>query len=294
MKSPLFRIVLFSSGLACALVAPGYVLTSSAQETSKPLVAWAKEHAIPITTVEPGHGFADLQALKTTIGHARIVALGESAHQWRTATDAIHEFRAFRNRLLEFLVREMGFTAIAVETGFFEGVEVDDYVTGRTAGSANLAMRVFCWSPQRDTENLELIEWMRRYNAQPSTTRKIRFYGIDLTGGRDDVGFTESGPALDAALSYIERVDAGAGKEFRARLEPFLPKFTVQAGAGLNEGGYYTLAPTERNTLTATIADLVNLFDRRRIDFLAVTPERDYQIAYRHAISARQLDALFR
>ena len=81
MKSALFGIVLFFSGLACALVAPGYVVTSSAQETSKPLVAWAKEHAIPITTVEPGHGFADLQALKATIGQARIVALGESAHE---------------------------------------------------------------------------------------------------------------------------------------------------------------------------------------------------------------------
>ena len=195
MKSPRFRIVLFSSGLACALVAPGYVGTSSAQGTSKPVVAWAKQHAIPITTVEPSHGFADLQALKTTIGHARIVALGESAHE-------VHEFRAFRNRLLEFLVQEMGFTAIAVETGFSEGVEVDDYVAGRSVGSANLAQRVFMWSPQGDTENLELIEWMRRYNSQPSTARKIRFYGIDLTGGRDDVGFTESRPALDAALSY--------------------------------------------------------------------------------------------
>lgn len=81
MKSPLFDIVLFSAGLACALVAPGCVVTSSAQETSKPLVAWAKQHAIPITTVEPGRGFVDLQALKTTIGQARVVALGESVHE---------------------------------------------------------------------------------------------------------------------------------------------------------------------------------------------------------------------
>jgi erythromycin esterase len=111
------------------------------------VVAWAKEHAIPITTVEPGHGFADLQALKTSIGQARIVALGESAHE-------VHEFRAFRNRLLEFLVREMVFTAIAAETGFSEGVEVDDYATGRTVESANLAQRVFMWSPRGDRENL--------------------------------------------------------------------------------------------------------------------------------------------
>lgn len=82
MKSPLFDIVLISFGLACALVAPGCVVTSSSQETSKPGVARAKEHAIPITKVEPGHGFADLEALKPTIGQARIVALGESVHEF--------------------------------------------------------------------------------------------------------------------------------------------------------------------------------------------------------------------
>ncbi len=42
------------------------------------MVAWAKQRAIPITTVEPGHGLADLQALKATIGQARVVTLGES------------------------------------------------------------------------------------------------------------------------------------------------------------------------------------------------------------------------
>lgn len=238
---------------------PAYVLTSSAQETPEPVVRWAKQHAIPIRTVEPGHGFAGLQSLKRTIGHARIVALGESAHQWRTDTDGIHEFRAFRNRLLEFLVRDMGFTAIAVETGFSEGIEVDDYVTGRTAGGADLAQRVFFFSPQADKENLELIEWMRRYNSQPSTSRKIRFYGIDLGSGQDEK-HAEWRRALDAALSYVERVDSGASKEFRGRLEPFLTKF--------NEEGYRTLAAAERNTLTATIADLVSLFERRRIEFL--------------------------
>ena len=241
MKAALSDIVLLSSGLTCALVAPGYVVSSSAQGTSKPAVAWAKEHAIPITTVEPGHGFADLQTLKTTIGQARVVALGESAQGWRDNTDGVHEFRAFRNLLLEFLVQEMGFTAIAVETGFSEGVEVDDYVTGRTVRSANLAQRVFMWSPQRDTENLELIEWMRRYNSQPSTAREIRFYGIDLTGGGPDGEggkFTEARRALDAALSYIGRIDAGAGNEFRGRLQPFLAKF--------NDDGYPTLTAGDR------------------------------------------------
>lgn len=73
---------------------------------------------------------------------------------------------------------------------------------------------------------------------------------------------------------------------FRQNLEPFLARFSTSS--------YPTLAPAERNSLTAAIADLISLFERRRIDLLALTSESDYQRAYRNAIVARQLDAYFR
>jgi hypothetical protein len=44
---------------------------------------WVKEHAIPLKTVEAGHGFEDMEPLKTVIGNARIVALGEATHGTR-------------------------------------------------------------------------------------------------------------------------------------------------------------------------------------------------------------------
>ncbi len=276
MKS-LLGIILLFWGLACVL-APGYGVCLAQQVSSESTVAWAKAHAIAVTTVEPGHGFTDLQPFKTTIGQARLVALGESAHD-------VHEFLAFRNRLAEFLVQEMGFTAIAVETGFYEGVQVDDYVAGGTAEKTKVTQCVFDWDPEALEENLELVEWMRRYNATAPVARKIRFYGIDLTGGQEG-DFKNSRKALDAPLAYIERVDPGLGQESRQHLEPFLARF--------NSSGYPALAPAERNSLTAAIADLVSLFERRRIDFLALTSESDYQKAYRNAVVARQLDASFR
>jgi erythromycin esterase len=82
-------------------------------------VAWAKGCATPLTTVELGSGMDDLGPLRTIVNQARVVALGESGH-------GIHEFLAFRNRLLAFLVKEMDFTAIAVETGFSESLLADD------------------------------------------------------------------------------------------------------------------------------------------------------------------------
>lgn len=49
------------------------------------------------------------------IGKARVVALGEPMH-------GAHEPMAFRNRLIRFVVEQMGFTAVALESGFTESI----------------------------------------------------------------------------------------------------------------------------------------------------------------------------
>jgi len=47
------------------------------EESADAFVAWAREHAIPIATIEPGQGFEDLQPLKDIVGSARVVGLGD-------------------------------------------------------------------------------------------------------------------------------------------------------------------------------------------------------------------------
>jgi erythromycin esterase len=63
------------------------------------LVTWLEQNAIPFKTTKPGSGFDDLQPLKSIVGNARIVALGQDTH-------GTHEFQAMTARLLEFLVEE--------------------------------------------------------------------------------------------------------------------------------------------------------------------------------------------
>lgn len=99
--------------------------TALAQQDDTALfVRWAKEHATSVPGLEIGRQAGDLRSLKSAIGKARVVALGENAH-------GVHELLEFRNRLFEFLVQEMGFTAIGVETGFVESMPVNDFVSGR-------------------------------------------------------------------------------------------------------------------------------------------------------------------
>ncbi len=76
-----------------------------------------------------------LDAVRDLVGDARVVALGEGAHN-------ITEFHEFRDRLFRLLVRDLGFSALVTESGFAEGLAVDAGCTavrgrpGRSPGRA--------------------------------------------------------------------------------------------------------------------------------------------------------------
>src|SRR5437773_298949 len=85
-------------------------------------ITWANRHAIVLKSVEATADTSDLKAIRSMIGNARVVALGE--------THGTHEFLQLRNRLFRYLVEEMGFHAIAVESGVTEAMKAEAYVLG--------------------------------------------------------------------------------------------------------------------------------------------------------------------
>ncbi len=157
---------------------------------SPALVVWLKEHAIPFSSTQPGNGFTDLQPLKQIIGDARIVALGEGTH-------GTHEFFTMKHRLLEFLVKEMGFTLFAIEAAWAEANLINEYVhTGKGDPAQLLAGLCFwTWNTQ---EVLDMILWMRAYNEQEGNTRKVSFFGCDMQAFHI---------AMDNVLAYLQKVD---------------------------------------------------------------------------------------
>ena len=159
-----------------ALFLGGASVSLFGQTDDELILDWARTHGIRLSTVEPERSFTDLQDVRPLLESARVVALGEPMH-------GAHEPLALRNRLFEFLVEELDFTAIAVETGFTEAWAVNDYVHG-LGGDASVTQHVFSWASHPRVEHQQLIDWMRDYNSRPSTTRQIRFYGLDLSGGR--------------------------------------------------------------------------------------------------------------
>ena len=100
--------------LASSLLPLLVLAACSAEESPAPLAGsedWLLTSAVPIRSLEAGVGHADLMPLKSMIGSSRIVAMGEIVHR-------AHELLTFRNRLFQFLVEEMDFRVIAMETGF--------------------------------------------------------------------------------------------------------------------------------------------------------------------------------
>jgi len=117
-----------------------------------------RESTHPITTVQSGTGFADLEFLRDILSKKRIVAMGEATHGTR-------EFFLMKHRMLEFLVREMGFGALGMEADPAASKVVNEYVKDGTGDPVKALKGLGFWTWETD-EVLDMIRWMRTYNIE--------------------------------------------------------------------------------------------------------------------------------
>lgn len=172
-----------------------FVVSASVEAQNLPVdkslvVEWLAHQAMPLRSVEPSDGgFEDLKPLKKTLKGVQIVGLGEATHGTR-------EFFQFKHRLLEFLVKKMGFRVLAIELDFAASEKVNDYVMGKTPDDEKTlkGLNLKVWTTE---EMRSLLKWMRAYNAKVPENKKVRFAGFD---GQD----RETGK--DKLLAYIKRV----------------------------------------------------------------------------------------
>jgi erythromycin esterase-like protein len=167
---------------------------------------------VPLSTDDPDAGSAaDLATVLPLIGSARVVALGEATHGTR-------EFFRLKDRIFRFLVRNAGFTVLALEISAEAGRRVDDYVRHGT-GSARDALNAFEFWTWKTEEVLALIEWMRTWNAE-HPSRPLAFRGINATGpSRDghmarnvEAVLREAGPdARMVVWAHNDHVSTGQG-----------------------------------------------------------------------------------
>src|SRR5881409_1524182 len=128
---------------------------------------------------QPIKGVAtDYDPLLKLIGAARFCLLGEATH-------GTHEFYRERAEITKRLIKEKGFTAIAVAADWPDAFRVNRYVRGisddRNADEALSGFKRFPTWMWRNTVVLDFVEWLHDYNSSlPSGATKVGFYGLDL------------------------------------------------------------------------------------------------------------------
>jgi erythromycin esterase len=222
------------------------------------VAAWIRSAAVPLATVEAGHGFEDLKRLEPALAGARIVALGEATHGTR-------EFFQLKHRMFEHLATRMGFTVFAIEANFSEALAINDYVLTGEGDPAQALAGLYFWT--WDTEEvLALIRWMRAYNADPGHPRKLKFYGVDMQ-------FTPA--ATRAVLAYLAKVDPAYKKQVEPTLSPLLAKDLLGSSQRKDPGAVAPLAEPVR-ALSARLA-------QERKAYAARSSEKEWALAARHA-----------
>ncbi|MBK8597842.1 MAG: erythromycin esterase family protein [Holophagales bacterium] len=242
---------------------------------------WARANAHAIECGTPGGTDTDLEPLRAIIGQAPVVSFGEGLHGGAEPLD-------FRNRLFRFLVENLGFTAIAIESGITEGFEVNRWVLGGPGDLGEVVARGFTAGFDRMPQNVELVRWMREYNANPAHRRKVEFYGMDVPGSPDDMQRT-----LFVALDYLGARDAALAASLRTRIEDLVPKLKLDRRSDA-PGQYTELDQAQRDRLTATVADVIAALAIHENEYARATTDRDFALAHRAAVAARQVDEYLR
>ena len=161
--------------------------------------------------LQPLNGrLGDYDGLLALIHEARFCLLGEATH-------GTHEFYKERAEITKRLIKEKGFTAVAVEADWPDAFRVNRYVRGlgddRDADEALSGFKRFPTWMWRNTVVLDFVEWLRDYNASlPEGATRVGFYGLDLYSL-----YT----SIEAILSYLRRVDPQAADRARYRYSCF-------------------------------------------------------------------------
>lgn len=135
------------------------------------VVAWFKSRAMPLRSVTPGSGFEDLAPLRSVLRDVRVVGLGEATHGSR-------ELFTVKHRLIEFLVRELGFRIVALEGSAAATNAFNDYIHGRGERAPVLAALDANWITANQ-ELLATIDWLRTHNASAAEADRVHFAGLD-------------------------------------------------------------------------------------------------------------------
>jgi len=167
---------------------------------SKAFVDWASKQAIDMKDLNSGLGKKELWSLRTVIGSARVVGIGESRHDTR-------EQVLLKGLLVRHMIEDFGFRAFILEESCPHAEPLDRYVTSGKGDLREIMNQLAGWYLWDTEEMLELFQWMRQFNADREADDMVHVFGMDITaparGVLDVIGYC-NGLGVDIGLSEPE------------------------------------------------------------------------------------------
>jgi len=162
-------------------------------------IKWLEDHAMPLKSTDPAASLHDLSPLKDMVGSATIVGVGEATH-------GAHEVFTMKHRIVQYLALEKGFRALVLEEGWDRALGLDRFVlTGKGSPSQYL-------SPVFNTKEIvDLLQWIRQYNADPKHKSKIRIIGMDIQSVNKSV--------YNNIIAYVKKHDSKLATRIEKKME---------------------------------------------------------------------------
>jgi erythromycin esterase len=244
---------------------------------------WIVREAIPFSLDSPETLHVAVDKLIASLGDSvELLGFGEALHGGE-------DILILRNRLLQRLVEVHGYSAIAIESSFPRAHVVNEYVAGRGSTSyEDLQDTGFSHGFGRLEANRELVEWMRRYNADPSHRVKLQFYGFDSP--TEMISSDSPRQVLHFVLDYLASIDSDSSQEHRQRIDPLLGQDSDwENPAAMTDPTKSTGLSPEANALRIETEELISELRVRRPELVAKNDESRYIEAMQYASVARQL-----
>jgi erythromycin esterase-like protein len=244
---------------------------------------WIAREAIPSSVDSPATFNAGVAKVVASLGDSlELLGFGEALHGGE-------DILILRNRLFQRLVEAHGYSAIALESSFPRARMVNEFVAGRGPASYEAVQDTgFSHGFGRLDANRELVEWMRRYNADPSHRVKVQFYGFDSP--TEMTGSDSPSHVLHFVLDYLTSIDSASGQEHRRRIDPLLGQDSdwENPAAMMDPTKSVGLSPAA-TALRIETEDLITELLLRRPELVAKSDEGRYLEAGQHLAVARWL-----
>ena len=261
--------------------------SSFLQRSSDPVYVtlddWVLHEAIPFSVDSSETFNASLDRFIASFDDSvELLGFGEALHGGE-------DILILRNRLFQRLVETHGYSAIAIESSFPRAHVVNEYISGRGPAAYEAVQDIgFSHGFGRLDANRELVEWMRRYNADTSHRVKLRFYGFDSP--TEMTGTDSPGQALHFVLDYLDSIDSASGQEHRQRIDPLLGQDSdwENPAAMMDPTKSVGLSPAA-TALRIETENLIAELQVRRPELVAKSDESSYLEAMQYATIARQL-----